>query len=181
MSIASYRRNVARGVTGPYKPTCFPASLEQLSPYSIPAQAYLEFTNFIGWYYNLRKEHRDQALDQFTEALDGLVQTLGGLCCEDLIFKRATTAIGLKRVVNRLIADDFSVAIDIRTQGGTHTVGLIPVEEGYFTLVSNHIPPKLQGIVTLDALIPRLNVPKDRYMPDYPINDANITALPPVS
>lgn len=129
----------------------------------------------------MRKEHQEKTLDQYTEALDDLVQTLGGLCCQDLIFKKATTAIGLKRIVNRLIGDDYSVALDVRTQTGIHTVGLIPIEEGYFTLVSNHIPPKLQGVITLDALMPRLNIPNDRPMSRYPINDANITALPPLS
>ncbi len=179
MSIASYRRNVARGVTGPTKPTCFPASLEQLSPYSIPPRAYLEYKDFINWYSDLRKEQRDLAVGQYAEMVDVLVESLGGLCCQDLVFKRVTTLIGLKRVVNKLIAEDFGVTLDVRTQIGVHTVGLLPVEEGYFTLVSNHVPPRLQGVVTLDDIMPRLNIPKDKSMVNYPLNDANIAALPP--
>jgi hypothetical protein len=181
MSISSYRRNEARGVTGPYKPTCFPASLEQLSPYSLPPRVYREYQDFIGWYYLLRKEHREQRIDEYVDMVDELVEPLGNLCCRDLVFKKATTPVGLKRVVNRLIAEGYGVALDIRTQIGVHTVGLLPVEDGYFTLVSNHVPPSLRGVVTLDKIMPRLNIPRDKQMIGYPINDANITALPYVA
>lgn len=184
MSIASYKRNEKRGVTGPYKPTCFPASLEQLSPYGLPPKAYTEYLDFIGWYFSIRgRDERDKHNPEYKEMFDNLVVHLGGLSCKDVIFRRANTSLGLVRIVKDLVRQDYQVAIDVRMQGkGIHTVGLLPTgEEDYYTLVSNQIPQSLQGIVKLQDIAPRLSLHGEKYMKEYPFSNANITALPPAA
>ena len=70
--------------------------------------------------------------------------------------------------------------MDIRTQHGFHTVGLLPTgEEDLFTLVSNQVPKSLQGVVSLQTIASRVVNHPDRYIAKYPFNNANITALPP--
>ncbi len=180
MSIASYRRNVARRVTGPFIPTCFPAALEQISPYhSLPPGVYREYKDFVNWYGQLRREARETNNDELEYVIDRIVGSLGGLTCRDVLFKRAETPLGFKRIVNQLIAQDYRVAVDVSTGRGAHTVGLLPLpEEGLYTLVSTQLPQTLQGVVTLDHISQRLFHHQDRHMSRYPFSDANITALP---
>ncbi len=182
MSIASYRRNVRKGVTGPYIPTCFPAALEQISPeHSLRPGVYRDYTDFVRWYSELSKRRRQDENGEFETIINEVVAGLGGISCKDVIFKRAETCLGLKRIVNRLLAEDYRVAVDVAIGRGTHTVGLLPLPEpGYFILASTQLPKTLEGVVTLDHVAKRLMVPCEPHLSAYPFSDANITALPPV-
>lgn len=184
MSIASYRRNVSKRVTGHNSPTCFPAALEQISPnHSYHPGIYRDYTSFIDWFSTLSLIERDKRIGDYEEAVSQIVKPLGGFACEDVLFSRATTTTGFLRVIRPLLSEGFRVVVDIsRARGTTHAVGLLPVgrEMDHVTLVSTHIPKCLGGIVDLRQIADHLAVPEETYMPGHPLNNANITALPPV-
>lgn len=182
MSIASYKRNVKRGVTGPYSDTCFPSALEQLSPYSMPPRVYTEYKEFVDWWGNFSKTQRAKHNEECKEMFDHILRPLGGLSCEDVLFKRARTVLGFTRIVLSLLREDYQIAVDVRTYGGTHTVGLLPTgDPEYFMLLSTYIPKRLEGPVTLSHVGSCLVQPTDPFIARYPFNDANITALPPAA
>lgn len=183
MSMASYRRNEARGVTGPYLPTCFPASLEQMCPYGgLRPKTYRNYLEFIDWYYPLKKTRREANNEHYKEMMDVVAWDLGKLSCEDLVFKQATTPRGMERILRKLWAEDYSVIVDIRVSRGIHAVGVLPTPEPNFvTLVSNQIPPNISGVIPLSEVTKRMHPNNDKFMSQYPFNNANITALPPAA
>lgn len=180
MSIASYRRNVARGVTGPRKPTCYPAAIEQILPnHALRPDTYVYYKDFAEWIAQYGPKQRETFLEECEEAYDYLFANLGGLSCKDVDFRRANSVLGFKRIVNQLLRDGFDVVVDVAMGHEPHAVGLVPLpEEGYFYLASTHLPKTLQGVVTLDHIGQRLHYPVDRHFDAYPFNDANITAIP---
>lgn len=181
MSLASYRRNVSRRVTSPYLPTCFPAALEQVWPHhGYRPSVYENYKEFIEWYCSMNKARREAHSADYEEMVNMLVRPLGGLSCEDVIFKHVNTPLGFVRVVNKLLNEECSVVADIRVCLGPHAVGIIPTHEpGFVTLVSNQIPEKLQGVIPIQAVAERFLPNNDKPMTDYPFNNANILALPP--
>jgi hypothetical protein len=181
MSIVSYERNVGRHVTGPFLPTCFPAALEQISPdHSYKPGIYQNYSEFNEWWGKIRRRER---IHHMPEYADGLVEPLGGYSYEDMVFSRATTPMGLARVVRRLLSEDYRVTVDIKyaISGAynAHTVGLLPTGyEGHVSLVSTHVPKCLSGIVTLEQIGERLAISAFPHRPEYPFSDANVLALP---
>jgi hypothetical protein len=187
MSIESYRQNETKRVTGPNHPTCFPAALEQISPqHSYKPKIYRNYTEFINWYTSLSVKERDVRVADYEDEVSNLVEPLGGLSSEDVKFSRATTIAGFLRAVRPLLAEDWRVVVDIRSSGRstiTHSVGLLSVgsETDHVTLVSTHIPKSLQGIVDLRHVASRISIPEMSYIAGHhPMNNANITAVPPV-
>jgi hypothetical protein len=187
MSIASYRRNVSKRVTGINTPTCFPAALEQISPrHSYRADIYRDYSSFVDWFCTLTLKQRDEHVSDYEDMVSHLVKPLGGFACEDIQFSRATTTSGFLRVVRPLLRDGFQVTVDISRSGGSsatvHTVGLLPAghETDHISLVSTHIPKCLQGIVDLRTVASHLAVVEETYLPGHPLNNANIAAVPPL-
>ncbi len=184
MSIASYKANERRRVTGPFMPTCFPASLEQVSPdHRLPPRTYQNWLDFLDWYESLSKKEKERAVPEQGEAMEDMFRSLGGFCCEDVVFKRANTPLGCIRIINRLIEEEYRVVIDIdyrRREDYYHSVGLVPIERGYVTLVSNQIPRGLEGVIPLGKVARRLAMDPEPCVAAYPYNNANITALPAV-
>lgn len=184
MSVRSYRRNVERKVTGAGLPTCFPAALEQISPnHALHPEVYKDYQEFIKSYDSMNKRQRNPA---YKDMINWIVEDLGDLTCNDLIFTRAHTYGEFSRIIRKLIRQTFRVSVDIvspgTTDGSFHTVGLIPTElNNEFKLVSNQIPAPLRGIVTLSEVYPYIAQPKEEFRPRYPFNDSNITALPPAA
>jgi hypothetical protein len=185
MSIASYERNVARKVTGPDFPVCFPASLEQVSSnYSYRPRVYRDYGEFIEWWDKIPPKRRHENDIFYEDMLNDLLKPLGGLACEDVQFSQATTPVGWMRVVKRALREEMQVVADIRycTSIYTcHSVGILPTpQENYVTLVSTHIPKPLQGIVPLQRVaermyyIPAIDSPSQRF----PFRTSNIVVLP---
>lgn len=185
MSIASYRKNEKLKVTGPRLPTCFPAALEQISPdHRLPPKVYKDYREYINNISILPKSKRHLLIEEDLELYSNVLKHLGNLTSDDLIFKRANSAIGLKRIIHKLIDDGCRVTVDIDQRGWktVHTVGLMPTSElDYFTLVSNYIPNNLQGIISLDKIAARLAISSEAHLSKNPYYDANITALPPAA
>lgn len=187
MSIASYRRNVSRRVTGPRKETCLPAALEQISPHhGYEPEIYQDYTNFINWFFLFNACELDNYVGELKDMVSHLVWPLGGLACEDVLFRHANTAAGFMQHVKSLMRQDYRVVVDIKYGGNrrydAHSVGLLPVggEVDYVMLASNHIPKCLGGIVALTTVAEHLMADpaclRDRQ---NPILGANIMALPP--
>ena len=165
-------------------PTCFPASMEQISSeYGLRPRTYKNYLKFIEWYYPMRKEQREARNDAYAEMVDTLAWDLGRLSCEDIIFRHANTPRGMNQIVRQLLSEGCAVAVDIRVACKVvHTVGLIPTEEpGFVTLVSNQIPYYLQGVIPIMEVAKKMNPNNDDYMPEYTFNNSNITALPPAA
>lgn len=183
MSIASYNRNRKKRVTGPNTYTCYPAALEQVSPHNgLPPKAYKEYESFYKWYSSLSLDGRIDAVEDFESIVGNFAYHLGRVAFEDVVFKRVNTALSLKRVVNKLIGDDYRVVLEVDFGRDVHAVGLLPLPEtGYYSLVSTYLPKTLQGIVTLDHIAKRIHRDPDPYISGHPINNANITALPPAA
>lgn len=180
MSLRSYRRNVALGVTGARKPTCLPAALEQISPdHKLPPATYKSYRGFIR---RLDVSEVRRANAQQREMLDEILPYLGGISCRDLELARVKTCLDFRRLIRELASDEYRVAVqlDLGWRGVMHTVGLLPVEEDRFKLVSNHVPRALAGVVTPDQIFPRLEQPQD-YPTLTKFNRfvmANVLALP---
>lgn len=127
-------------------------------------------------------EGRKENLGEFEDLIGYFARKLGGVALDEIVYKRATTALGLKRIINKLIEEEYRVVVEVSIGREAHAVGLLPLPEpGYFTLVSNYLPKTLQGFVTLDHIAPRLSIPSDPHVAGHPINDSNITALPPAA
>ena len=185
MSIASYRRNVTRRVTGANFSTCFPAALEQISPYhGYRPNIYREYSSFVDWYCSFTLKERDRYIGDYEDMISQIVRPLGGFACDDIEFSRATSTSGFLRVVRPLLAEGYRVTVDISRSGGSsatvHTVGLLPVgsEIDHVTLVSTHVPACLRGIVSLRQIANHLAVTEETYIPGHPLNNSNIVGLP---
>lgn len=184
MSIKSYQRNVELGVAGPHSSTCFPAALEQMAEsYGYKPHLYEEYSAFGEWYNGLSEKGRRSQVDYFEDVIEDLVQPLGGLALQDVIFKRVVTASALARAAHNLSSAGYGVVVDISygppaNEPVPHGVGLIPVQKNYYTLVSTHVPRALQGIVSIDEIAKRLQVSPAPPIPGHPIYSSNLTAVP---
>lgn len=184
MSIKSYQRNVAKGAAGENLPICFPASLEQLAAgYSYDPHLYDEYVAFVDYHDSLSDTERRQKCEEYEHVLESLVEPFGGLTLDDLVMQRVKSAKELIRSVNRLHAQGYSIVVDVRYGNWNpervgHSVGLVEVEPGYVTLLSNHIPPKLRGVVSLAQVGEQLAYINDSPLPGHPLHTANLVAFP---
>ena len=181
MSIKSFRQNVQTGVVGPYAPVCFPAAIEQLSRFSYGAEIYEAYLAYIekseGW---TDAEHRAH-VHEFEDLIEKLVKPLGGLTIDDIIFKNVTTVNGLRRAYRSLTKAGYNLVAEIACvprDPESHGVGIVPVQGDFVTLVSTHIPKKLQGVIHIDAVGACLFPTEEKKLPGHPIHTSNVTAIP---
>jgi hypothetical protein len=186
MSISSYRKNVAKGVTGKYSDTCFPAAFEQISPYNrFEPQIYKKYCRFVSWYGRQEGQDKRQRNPVYKDMLAEIAWNLGEVDFDNIEFERAETYRNLSRIVRKLVRHDYRVAIDITTPNceatECHAIGLVAVGDEYYTARSTWIPRGLYGYFGLRDLFEIIEVPNDPPRLRYPFNDANITALPPAA
>lgn len=186
MSIKSYERNVLRGVAGPDIGVCLPASLEQVSPnHSYRANIYTEYLDFVDYLDALNNKDRrsKEALDEYERIMERLIRPLGRQALDNMILSRVNTELGFISKIRKLHDNDYRVVVDIKygkhnPDKSVHSVGLIPVERDYVTLVSTHVPRCLQGIISTQQLAGRIATTKDTEIKGHPIATANIIAIP---
>ena len=184
MSISSYRRNVERRVAGPKLPDCFPASLEQISPYhSYRPHIYTYYKEFVDYLDSLtmselattkvHKEHEDM--------IEYLINPLGGYLLSDIVLKTINTEIGLKRALNQY-SDDHRIVVDVKygnnSKRAVHSVGVVKHDQEHISLLSTHVPEKLRGIISIGRLATSLAINEDNSVRNHPIATANFLALP---
>lgn len=183
MSISSYRRNVKAGVTGAYKPTCFPSALEQISPkHELNPRDYVRYSRGIGTIDRLFREG-GQSLRQvkpFSKKLFASIIEPLGCDFEDVEFRRAKNAYNLQRLVKSVLSEGcrVSVDLDLRGKDESHPVGLLELVDGRFELVSNHVPYCLK-VAKLEEVFPFMEQSKDPPSKRYPFSNSNVTILPP--
>ncbi len=164
--------------------TCFPAALEQMAEgYGYKPHLYEEYSAFGEWYNELSEKDRRSYIDYYEDVIENLVQPLGGLAFQNVVFKRALNIPALTRITRELISAGYSVVVDISYGAPAkdpipHGVGLIPVQKDYFTPVSTHVPRALQGVVSVEDIANRMLVSSDPPIPGHPMYSANLTAVP---
>jgi hypothetical protein len=181
MSIKSYQRNVEKGVVGPYDPVCYPAAIEQVSRFGYNSDIYQAYLDYVDRSDRWNEQQRREHVFEFEDLIEKLVKPLGGLAFEDVVFKTILTANGLRRAYRTLTRDGYNVVLDIAcvpNDPDSLGVGLIPIEGDYVTLVSTHVPKKLQGVVHIDKVGACLYRHKDKHLPNHPYHTANLTAIP---
>jgi hypothetical protein len=186
MSIPSYRRNVWRGVTGQDTDTCFPAALEQISPYChLSPDTYIAYERFMRGWSRLKKKDPWAVNPRYKDLIGQMALELGGADFDEVEFERAETYREFSTMVRKLLRHEYRVAIDIHLDGyghdTAHPVGLIPFDDGEsFKLVSTWVPSFLHGAVSLRDVFENIDFHPEPYRQRFPFNDSNITALPPL-
>jgi hypothetical protein len=183
MSINSYRKNVETGVVGPFAPVCYPAAIEQISRFGYTAEVYQAYIDYVAIADKWDEKQRQENVYIFEDIMESLVKPLGGLEFDDVVFKTIVTVNGLRRDYHSLMRDGYNIVVEIACTPKDpvpHGVGIIPIEGDYITLVSTHVPKKLQGVVHIDKVGACLYNHMDKRMPDHPYHTANLTALPNV-
>lgn len=186
MSIASYNRNVERGVAGPDLPVCFPASLEQISPnHSYRPNTYTDYLDFLEYYDPLPKNAKEskEIIEEYEKIVEKIIRPLGKYALDNLIYRHINTEQGFLANVNKLHEDNYRVTVDIKYGNAdianqVHTLGLIPIEKNYVTLVSTHVPVNLRGVISLRQLAGRLAIITDSRSRSHPLTTANLIAIP---
>src|SRR5688572_1676648 len=108
MSISSYRRNVARGVTGKYSPACFPAALEKLSPANqLPPQTYRRYRGVMKQFDTAVGQERRQINPNYKQSISEIAWELGEIEFDKIEFERAETYRDFSRVVRALLRHDY--------------------------------------------------------------------------
>lgn len=187
MSMASYKQNVRRGVTGRMLPTCLPAALEKISSkHRLPPNIYSQYQEFVAWYETLDDLGHLKATTEHETVINDIVKNLGGLSCERLVFRNITRRYRLREYLGRMVSSSYRVVLDLELPGGNHAVGILPTDESHlYQLTSNWVPSRLHGKVSADDLFPLLahhpevEIPSNLTVPYHPLNSANLTALPP--
>lgn len=186
MSIKSYNKNVEKGVAGPEIGVCLPASLEQISPnHSYRSNIYTEYLEFVDYLDSLtNKERRSkEVLEEYEQIMERLVRPLGRKAVNNMILSRITTERGFITKIRQLHDNDYRIVVDIRygtssPDKSVHSVGLIPVERDFVTLVSTHVPKCLQGVISTEFLASRIAISTETEVRGYPISTANLLAIP---
>lgn len=189
MSIASYRRNVALGVTGRYFETCFPSAFEKISPdHQLTPEIYRLYPDFLARYNTTDAVGRYYMSEEYETFFNRMAGQLGGLSCEQAVFFRPKTAVGFAARINCLLAKGYRVVLDVDAENGSHAVGLVPgTEFGFVRLRSNWVPDELRGQQFVPDLFDHLAEPEYSEMPpevqvkDWAFNNSNVTALPPAA
>lgn len=181
MSIKSYQKNVRAGAADPELGVCYPAAIEQLSRFGYSSDIYQAYLDFCDNWEQYTERERRKNIHEYEDLIDRLVRPLGGLAFDDVIFKTVTSVNGLRRAYRKLCDEGYNIVLDIACEPKDvipHGVGLIPIEGNYVTLVSTHIPKKLQGIVHIDKVAACLFVHDDEKLPGHPCHTGNLTAIP---
>jgi hypothetical protein len=131
----------------------------------------------------LEELKKKEVLEEYETVIEDLVRPLGGLALEDLVMKRITTPLGLFRAFNSLVADDYRIIIDIKYGNASqarsvHSLGIIPVQDDLVTLVSTHVPKKLQGIIPLSKVANHLAISTESPTKGHPLGTANLIGIP---
>lgn len=184
MSIPSYRRNVGRGVTGHNTNTCFPAALEQVSPYChLEPSTYRKYARFMGAWQRLKDTDPWSVNPIYKDLIGQMALELGGFEFDDVYFERVDSYREFSTEIRKLMRHEYRVAVDIQLEGYgdlAHPVGLIPLgDEESYRLVSTWVPYTLRGEVGLRDIFEHLDFVKDPPRQRFPFNNTNITALPP--
>ncbi len=185
MSIPSYRRNVWRGVTGQDTDTCFPAALEQVSPYChLSPETYVAYERFVHGWNRLKKNNPRAINPRYKDLIGQIAWELGGIVFDDIEFERANTYREFSTIVRRLLRHEYRVTVDIHLdefgKDTAHPVGLIPLDDGEsLKLVSTWVPSFLHGVVSLRDVFENIDFHAEPYRQRFPFNNANITGLPP--
>lgn len=186
MSINSYKKNVERGVAGPDIGVCLPASLEQISPnHSYRPSIYTTYLEFVDYLDNLNNKQRREreTLEEYEAIMERLVRPLGRTAVDNMILSRINTERGFISKIRKLHDNDYRVVVDIRygknnPDRSVHSVGLIPIERDFVTLVSTHVPKCLQGIISTEQLASRIAITDEPEIKGHPISTANVLAIP---
>jgi hypothetical protein len=184
MSVASYERNVAKNVTGPEFPTCFPSALEQLAPrHGYHPDVYRDYTDYIETIADMPGRKMVTVCPETKAVYNHLLGSLGGLTFDDAEFRHARTPLAWMRIVKAMHRQGMAVVADVHYQNRyvAHSVGIVPVEgKDMVELVSTHIPKDLRGVVPLQRVAQKMTVIADHneFLPEYPFNDANIVGVP---
>jgi len=177
MSLRSYRRNVALGVTGASTPTCLPAALEQVSPYNqLPPDIYKAY----------RKHAKDSDLASTRElnarkreVFAKIAPHLGKFTCEDIEMELAPTEQIFKDMVACYTGLGWRIAVNLEDdRGPMHSVGLIPEKWSRFKLVSNYVPDELGKLATLHQIFPYLHQPDGELTRHNRYLEANMILVP---
>ncbi len=188
MSIASYRRNRAAGVTGRWTGTCFPASLEQISPRnSLEPDTYVRYTEVLDYIETLQGQEKRQANPFYKILYEELIEELGSTY-DQVVFARLKSPCSFRSGVRRLLQEGCRVTVDLMSEGCiakvgdavVHSVGLRAVEgTDAVSLVSTWVPPELRGQISLDELFPHVAQINEPTRTRYAFNDCNVFAMPP--
>ncbi len=186
MSMASYRRNVSLGVTGQVTDTCYPAALEQISPYNrLNPDTYKKYEKFVRAWDKLKKKNPHAINPTFKDLISEVAWELGEIEFGDIYFDRVNTYREFSTTVRKLLRREYRITVDIHLdefdKDTDHPVGLIPLSDDAFKLVSTWVPHFLYGQVSLRDIFEYTAFSKEPYRQRYPFNDANITALPPAA
>jgi hypothetical protein len=186
MSIRSYKKNVERGVTGPEIGVCLPASLEQISPnhYYRP-NIYTRYEQFMDYLETLNTSQLSskEVCEEYEDVIENLLRPMGKKAFDQMIMRQINTERGFVSIVRKLHSEDFRVVVDIQygnrnPNKEVHSVGLIPVDVDYVTLVSTHVPVALRGIISTEHLFNHLAQITDSKIKGHPIATANVMAIP---
>jgi hypothetical protein len=191
MSITSYKRNVALGVTGPEIGTCLPSALDQLTKYrGVKTETYRLYPDIVdaALAYNGHDKRDRNPLYRYIYAR---IATELGADYDDCLFLRLRTRRGFVNSIGRLVEQGWRVSVDVVTEecipnpdGFVHSVGLKPAPGGQsdgVKLVSNWVPDHMQGELSLGELFGYVYQPYacERASARFPFNDAHLIALPP--
>lgn len=186
MSISSYRHNVAMGYAGCFKPVCYPAAIEQVSPkHFLTREAYEAHQRFVNSYHLLLKIGEKTLNAAIADTTEKIVGNLANLSLRDIEFRRANSPTGFKSMVEELVQDGYGVVVETVTHkkaaisgSESHSIGLIPVGDDWFRPVSNRLHYGMGEGVTLDDVYDVLFIPELPFSKQQPYLGANITALP---
>jgi hypothetical protein len=186
MSLRSYKRNLERGVTGPYTNTCFAAALDQITRgYGLRPSDYIAYREFTEAHSALSDLEQYRDYYKFGLVFNRLARTLGGYSCDKALFRLPRSKSAFSRLVRAAVAKDCRVVVDLRTSEGLHSAGLVPCHDGKaFRLASTWLPPEFEGELSLGSIFEGLEIPEDldvteEYKRDsLPYDDSNVTILP---
>lgn len=189
MSIASYRRNVELGVTGPDTMTCWSASLEQLFPRGeLAPEQHIEYQEMAVEYNQMSPIEQYIAIPRFEQLFNRFAGKLGRLSIENCIFRQPQNAQTFARFLNFYVVRGFRVLLELDLGDQWHAVGVKPTPyHGEYKLVSTWLTDDLIGIVTPRQLFPLLvptnefDVPSKYWRDESPFDSSNVLAMPPAA
>lgn len=186
MSIKSYNKNVERGVAGPNIGVCLPASLEQISPnhYYRP-NIYSRYDKFMDYLdaLDIRELTSKEVCEQYEEVIEKILRPMGKKAFDQIILRQINTERGFISTIRQLHNNDYRVVVDIQygnknPNKEVHSVGLIPIDTDFVSLVSTHVPVVLRGIISTEQLFNHLAHSTDNKIKGHPLSTANVMAIP---
>lgn len=178
MSVRSYQRNRALGVTGTRMPTCLPAALEQISPnnHLSPAvyRSYRRYAKNSDDYTSKREQNaRKRGI------VDEIAPYLGNFTCRDIEMELAPTEQIFTEMIGWYSKLGWRIAVNlVDTKDPLHSVGLIPEKWGRYKLMSNYVPDELGKLATLHQIFPHLYQPEGELTRYNRYLEANVLIVP---